>query len=226
MWVDALLILTDSCFSCTDGLLVCVLLCVGRNFVVTGLKSDYTTKHALPFVTDSHGDADTRARDELRAHEASDKLRSLFLNYVLPKVNKYFGSLFEHVRDWQKQFDIVLWADIVTATGSAECYWPRSHVDNDAWYTILLVLDLGTGLEAGGDFSLSLDGYVFKMEHLDICFFNPWRYHSCTEPRPRVGGSRLFMSFYCKKDTVSAAALTSAMHARVGNAPLSLCRMR
>lgn len=197
-----------------------------RDFVNTGLKSDYTTKHCLPFITNTKGDADERARDELRAHEASDKLRSLFLKHVLPKFNEYFGSLFQHVRDWQKKFDIMLFADIVTAIGAAELYWPRSHVDKDAWYTFLVVLDLGAGVEEGGDFSISQLGHVFKMEHLDLSFFNPWFYHSCTEPRPRVGGSRLFMSFYCKRDTVDAAALTAAMHARKGNAPLSLCRVR
>ena len=63
------------------------------------------------------------------------------------------------------------------------------------WYTILVVIDIGTGMEEGHDFSICEHGYVFKAEHADVFFFNPWHYHSCTEPRPRQGGSRLFISY-------------------------------
>ena len=78
----------------------------------------------------------------------------------------------------------------------------------------------------GGDFSFSELGHVFKCMHGDVFFFNPWRRHSCTEPHPHPHGSRIFISFYCKSRTVRAAALTAAMRARVGSAPLSLCRVR
>ena len=173
--------------------------------MVAGIKSDYTTKLAYPFSSQAEA-----AEDALRAHEVTNKLRALYENHVAPIVMREFGFLFEHVSAWVKKFDIHLFSDFVSAVGLAELYWPRSHVDADSWYTILVVIDLGRGLEAGGD----------------LLFFNPSHVHSCTEPCPRMNGSRLFVSFYCKKATVNAAALASAMYARVGNAPLSLCRLR
>ena len=39
--------------------------------------------------------------------------------------------------------DIKLWSLHVTAAGMAELFWPRSHIDVDGWYTILVVIDLG-----------------------------------------------------------------------------------
>ena len=108
----------------------------------------------------------------------------------------------------------------------AELYWARSHIDMDAWYTILLCIDLGKGLEGGGDFAFTGHGNILKAEHGDVFFFNPWYYHSCTEMKPREGGSRIFVSFYCKRDTANAAALTAALRARVGQQPLALCRRR
>lgn len=208
---------------------------ISKDFVVTGLTCDrYGTRLALPFVTTSKKDADQdaeqhaeqRSKDALRAHEASAKLRAVFLQHVWPKVQAHFGCLFQHVREWQTEHDIVMFAEFVNATGMAEGYWARSHVDMDAWYTILVVLDIGAGIEDGHDFSIGGMGYVMQMMHGDVSWFNPLYNHSCTEPHPRANGSRLYISFYCKKDTVNAAALTAAMHARVGNAPLSLCRVR
>ena len=189
--------------------------------MVAGIKSDYTTKLAFPFSSMAEA-----AEDALRAHEVTVKLRALYQNHVAPLVMKEFGFLFEHISGWVKQFDIHLFADFVSAVGLAELYWPRSHVDADSWYTILVVIDLGRGLEAGGDFSLARHGHILKAEHGDVFFFNPSHVHSCTEPAPHPNGSRLFISFYCKKATVHAGAVASAMHARVGNAPLSLCRLR
>ena len=98
-------------------------------------------------------------------------------------------------------------------------YISHSHVSNYGATS-------GAGLEAGGDFSMCELGHVFECAHCDIFFFNPYFYHSCTEPHPREGGSRLFVSFYCKKTAFEAGALSAAMAERVGNAPLSLVRMR
>lgn len=194
---------------------------ISRNFVVTGIKSDYTTKLAYPYVTEEE-----EVGDGLRAHEATVKLRALFENYVLPIIIEYFDPFFNHVGSWARQFGIHLFSNFVSAAGLAELYWPRSHVDMDKWYTILVTLDLGAGIERGADFSFAEMGHILKAAHGDVFFFNPSCKHSCTEPHPRPGGSRIFISFYCKRDAVNAAALSAAMAARKGNAPLSLCRIR
>lgn len=78
------------------------------------------------------------------------------------------------------------------------------------------------GLERGGDFSFCTHGHVLEARDGDVFIFNPLYHHSCTEPHPRPQGSRLFISFYCKKDVVTAAALSAAIKARKGNAPLVL----
>ena len=52
-------------------------------------------------------------------------------------------SVARHVHNWQTQFDVKLFSYQVSATGMAELFWPRAHVDKDDWYTVLVILDLG-----------------------------------------------------------------------------------
>lgn len=137
-----------------------------------------------------------------------------------------FGSLFDPVISWLREFDIHLFADFVSSVALGDLYWARAHVDDDAWYTVLVVVDIGEGLHAGGDFGFPTLGTVLELHHGDVLFFNPSFLHACTESVPKLAGSRLFISFYCKADVLSAAALSKAMASRVGNAPLSLCRTR
>lgn len=63
------------------------------------------------------------------------------------------ASLFRHVYTWQKVYDVQFFSGPITSVGLAELFWPRAHQDMDTWYTILVCLDLGAGLERGGDFS-------------------------------------------------------------------------
>lgn len=137
-----------------------------------------------------------------------------------------FGALFKPVLSWMEKYDLHLFVDCVSSVGLADLYWPRAHVDNDAWYTILVVVDMGDGLESGGDFCFPTHGTVLKLCSGDVLFFNPAYTHACTEPIAKPHGSRLCVSFYCKSDVLNAAALSSAMAARIGNTPLSLCRTR
>ena len=69
----------------------------GRDFVVTGLKSDYNTSLALPFATKVSTDKDDgtdHEKDELRAMEASAKLRTIYEKHIHPTIMSYFGTLF------------------------------------------------------------------------------------------------------------------------------------
>ena len=141
-------------------------------------------------------------------------------------MEEYFGVFFEDFSNWMEEFDIKFFADQNTAIGMAELFWAQGHDDKDGWYTVLTPLDLGKGLEDGGDFAFSELGHIFKVEDSDVFFFNPWYTHACTEPKPHARGSRIFISWYCKRATTNAAALSAAMQARVGNAPLDLCRLR
>lgn len=84
------------------------------------------------------------------------------------------------VISWLQKNDIFLFTDCVTSVGLAELYWPRAHTDADAWYTILVVIDLGTGLHEGGDFGFCTLGTILKACHGDVFFFNPCYVHGCT----------------------------------------------
>ncbi len=39
---------------------------------------------------------------------------------------------------------------------AGKLFWPRSHVDNDVWFTVLVCLDYGRGIIGGGDLVLVL----------------------------------------------------------------------
>lgn len=139
---------------------------------------------------------------------------------------EYFGAFFAPMLTWLKEFDVHLFADFVSSVAMGDLYWPRAHIDNDAWYTVLVTIDMGDGLESGGDFCFPTHGTVLKVQSGDVLFFNPSYPHACTESAPHPNGSRLFISFYCKSDVMNAAALSRAMAASHGNAPLNLCRDR
>ena len=115
-----------------------------------------------------------------------------------------FGAFFKPPLDWVHEHDVHLFVDFISAVGMAELYWPRSHQDADAWYTVLVCVDIGAGMVAGGDFSFSSHGTVLEARHGDVFFFNPSYFHSCTEPHPASGGKRLFISFYSKRATLRA----------------------
>lgn len=154
------------------------------------------------------------------------KLRALFKKHIMPIIMQYFGVFFEPVLAWLKDFDVHLFTDCVSSVGLADLYWARAHVDDDAWHTILVVVDTGEGLVGGGDFCFPSLGVVMEARSGDVFFFNPTYIHACTEAVPKPKGSRLYISFYCKRDVLNAATLSKAMAKRLGNAPLSLCRVR
>lgn len=80
-----------------------------------------------------------------------------------------------------------------------KCGGTAANVHGDMWHmtdSLPACLLTGAGLKKGGDFSFSELGLLFQCMHSDVYFFNPWRRHSCTEPHPNPGGSRIFISFY------------------------------
>jgi len=76
---------------------------------------------------------------------------------IYPLVKQEFGWLFEPINDWLKQNDIELYAQFVTGVTAGKLFWPRSHIDDDAWYTILVCQDYGRGIIDGGDFFICLN---------------------------------------------------------------------
>ena len=102
-----------------------------------------------------------------------------------------------------------------------ELFWPRSHIDQDLWYTVLVALDIGQGVSAGGDFSFAECGWVLGCEHGDVLIYSPRVYHGTTEFAVSTAhDSRVFAAFYMKAEGVAAAALTHAVECRVGHRPM------
>ncbi len=183
---------------------------VAQNFVITGLKCDNNSKLLLPHV---HSCPDTATR----ARMAWGKLSSVFRRHILPVVHRYFAVLFAPLLRWVSVRKLPMYAMCLSAATFGRLFWPRSHVDVDAWYTILVCLDIRSGVLRGGDFAFAQTGTVLKCSHGDILVFNGRELHGTTEfeVRQRSNG-RVYVAFFLKKDSLRASALSAALFARTG----------
>ena len=147
------------------------------SFNVFGKKCDLNTKLSMTHTPGKEG-----ASAEVQARL---KLRRLFLRYVYPIVRSEFGWLFGDVVDWVGGSGAQLYAGFVTwfVTGvtSGRVFWPRSHVDPDLWYTVLVCVDYGRGVVAGGDFGFASNGWVLQCKHGDVLVYNGLCLHGTTE---------------------------------------------
>ena len=84
-------------------------------------------------------------------------------------------------------------------------FWPRSHTDADAFYSILPVVDTGKGIQ-GGDFAFAEVGHVLKAWSGSIFLYHPQKYHGTTKFGLKKGSkaARFMASFYLKEAVVSA----------------------
>ena len=185
----------------------------------TGLKEDNNTKLLMQHVPKS----DKFAERELHMRS---KLRSIFLKSIYPLVKKEFGWLFEPIREWLHNNKIELYAHFVTGVTAGKLFWPRSHTDQDVWFTILVCIDYGKGIISGGDFSFASVGNILECRHGDVLIYNPTCYHGTTEfklYRMDESSGRIFHAFFMKKATLHAALLSKALRNRVGVQPLICC---
>ncbi len=174
------------------------------NFVMTGLKEDLNTK--LKMTHTSKCERFAHLEMEMRA-----KLRGIFINHIDPIVVQEFGWLFEPVVTWLDKQDVTLFARFVSGVTAGRLFWPRSHTDQDVWFTVLVCIDYGDGIKGGGDFGFGSIGHVLQCAHGGILVYNPTHHHGTTEfsliPNNENSG-RLFFAFYMKKQTLHADLLT------------------
>lgn len=181
------------------------------NFVVTGFKCDLTTKL---YMTHNAASADVAFPEK----EVRLKLKRIFLRYIYPVVRQEFGWLFEPVFHLGS-----FYAGFVTGVTGGRVFWPRSHTDPDLWYTVLVAVDYGKGVIAGGDFAFAEQGHVLKCEHGDVLVYNGLCLHGTTEfhlHSSDAHSGRLFFAFYMKREIVHAHARSMSLTSRVGRSKL------
>ena len=184
------------------------------NFVVTGFKQDLNTKLYMTH----HSKAPEIAFPELQVRA---RLKRLFLRYVYPIVRREFGWLFQPVMEATSD----LYASFVTGVTGGRVFWPRSHTDPDLWYTVLVALDFGKGVVAGGDFAFAAHGHVLKCAHGDVLVYNGLHLHGTTEfhlHEADASSGRLFFAFYMKASSVHARARSESLVSREGRSRLVL----
>ena len=181
------------------------------NFVVTGFKQDLNTKLYMTH----HSKVPEVAFPELQVRL---RLRRIFLRYVYPIVRREFGWLFQPVMEATSDF----YACFVTG---GRVFWPRSHTDPDLWYTVLVSLDFGKGVVAGGDFAFVTHGHVLQCAHGDVLVCNGLCLHGTTEfhlHEADASSGRLFFAFYMKAASVHAHARSQSLVSREGRSQLVL----
>ena len=188
------------------------------DFVVCGVKCDQNTRLVMAHA--NHADSVATAS---RAMHARLKLRCLFARWVWPVVKRHFGNLFAAFDAWASVEGVRLFAPCITSATFGFLFWPKQHVDPDAWYTILVCLDKARGLLAGGDFAFASVGWVLKCSDGDVLVYNGLYPHGTTEfdPKGPLDG-RQFIAFYCKKEAVSASLRSIVRRERMGPSPLHL----
>ena len=110
---------------------------------------------------------------------------------------------------------------------AGKLFWPRSHVDPDVWYTVLVCIDYGRGIMSGGDFGFATVALVLECHRCDVLIYNPQIHHGTTKfelyPNDRESG-QIFFAFFVKKQVLHADLLSQAMGKRCGvQAIVNLC---
>ena len=93
---------------------------------------------------------------------------------------------------------IDLYALFVTGVTAGKLFWPRSHTDPDAWFTILVCIDYIKGIQEGGDFAFASVGNILECRHGDVLIYNPNIFHGTTEFKLHEGdveSGRIFLLF-------------------------------
>ena len=185
----------------------CANICVW--FGAMGIKNDQNSSLAMP-----HASAANNAHQALGVFH---QLRALYRDELHPVVMRYIPSLLRPLHRLMREHDVQLYVSQVSAVTAGELFWPRSHVDNDFCFTVLVVIDIGRGPIAGGDFSFAGYGWVLELAHGDVVIYNPTKYHGTTEFKMNSpDDTRVMFAFFMSVDTVRAAVNSSVVHTRRG----------
>ena len=194
---------------------------VCANFVATGFKCDQNTRQCLVHnPACGHDGSDESIR---RVRETWNKLQTMYTKHVHAIAMDSFGCILAPVLGWMHEHNVRLYAAQVSGVTFGDLFWPRSHLDPDAWYTILVCLDTGpkptesnpqpvVGVVSGGDFAFARAGWVLECKHGDVLIYNGMELHGTTEFHvASEHAGRVFVALYMNMNTVQARALTMNM---------------
>ena len=135
-------------------------------FVVTGLKQDLNTKLKMLHSPKNHKSASLEM-------EMRSELRAIFMKHVYPIVQNEFGWLIDPLNSWLENNIALLNSYFVSGVTASKLFWPRSHIDHDVWFTVLVCLDYRRGIICGGDFGFGSVVRVLQCKHGDVIVYNP-----------------------------------------------------
>ena len=139
---------------------------VFADYLVAGYKGDQDT--GLAMFSSRVADTDSEQRAYLNV---MGRLRTALLKLVLPKVEKYFFSLLDCVRDDFFSMGMrFAYVDYMTTASMGDLFASRMHVDDDAWMTVVVALG---ECESGGEWAHAACGAAHAVHAGDIFLVNP-----------------------------------------------------
>jgi hypothetical protein len=173
---------------------------VCANFVMGGLKGDQDTCLAMPSSRVAESD-----KEQLAYLNIMNRLRSALRTSVLSRVEKYFYSLIDCVRDDMHARGLrYTYLDYFTSISLGDLFMPRTHVDDDAWITFIVALG---DCELGGGFAHPACGVVHAVHAGDILVVNPAHGHCTSEFGDALATRKMIAIFV--SDNAFRACMTS-----------------
>ena len=148
--------------------------CVG--YVGGWCKGDGDTGQAMP-----HSHVDATEHVQLAYLDAQIALGRLLTRLVLPRVKAYLGDLLDIPLDVLREIGLYERGPFMGYYVSCACgtlFWPRVHVDDDVWLTILVALG---DCAAGGGWANPTCGVIHEVHAGDILVVNPRVAHGTCE---------------------------------------------
>lgn len=171
-----------------------------KSFVVLGHK-----KERFENGTNTHSVNRLNQTDKARWTAVQGRIRSFFKKIILENMKQVFYLEIRAVELFFKSNGLDLYYGSASSCTIGQLFWPRSHVDKDAFYSILPVVDTGAGIR-GGDFAFAEVGHVLKAFSGSIFLYHPQKYHGTTKFGLDKGSkaARFMASFYLKEAVVGA----------------------
>ena len=135
-------------------------------------------------------------------------LRKLFHDTIEPKINYFLGDRVKLFNAVCKKAGIPIGefgANVATVYGRS--FYPRAHVDDDIFFSVLAAMDLrGGGPEGGANFVFPTFEQIVALRAGDILLYNPTVPHGSTEAKnSSMDTGRKMIAHYTRSAILKAA---------------------